>query len=127
MRWQRHDLSGELNLSFEAFRTSFQHKTPCGNWPTARSRHTLEIARSDWPTQWSSRETYAALEQVTAEQGARYVRPRNVLCPNGRCPTLVDGRMLYRDTGHITEFAARWMAARMNLLGEAGQISRPEI
>lgn len=72
-------------------------------------------------------ETYAALEQVAAEQGARYVRPRDVLCPNGRCPTHVDGRMLYRDTGHLTEFAARWMAARLNPLGEAGQISSPEI
>lgn len=66
-------------------------------------------------------DAYAGMKRVTEGQGARYVRPRDVLCRAGRCQTIVDGQMLYRDTGHITEFGSRWILERMNILPEVGR------
>lgn len=64
------------------------------------------------------------LEQITANSGATLIDPWHVLCRSGRCSTVVDGLVAYRDASHISVAQSTRMAI---LFGEelrplAGQI-----
>jgi len=87
--------------------------------PTAASIGDCSFSLDEVPPAYE--EAYTGMKRTAESLGARYVRPREILCPNGRCQTIADGQILYRDTGHITEFGSRWILNRMDILDEVGQ------
>lgn len=39
----------------------------------------------------------------------RFIDPNQVLCPNGRCSPLIDGKLLYLDDNHLNEVGSRYI------------------
>jgi peptidoglycan/LPS O-acetylase OafA/YrhL len=46
---------------------------------------------------------YAGVRRQVAAAGARYVRTRQWLCADGRCPTVVGNVIVFKDTSHLTQ------------------------
>lgn len=82
--------------------------------PTAASIGDCSFALDQVPAAYE--DAYTGMKRITEGLGARYVRPRDVLCRNERCQTIVDGQILYRDTGHLTDFGSRWILDRMEII-----------
>lgn len=70
---------------------------------------------------------YSAIEAFASAQGVDYVRPRDVLCRLGRCQTIIEGQIIYRDTGHITEFGSRWILNRLDFIDQLTVREAPQL
>ena len=72
-------------------------------------------------------DAYSAIEAFASTQGLDYVRPRDVLCRLGRCQTIIEGQIIYRDTGHITEFGSRWILNRLDFIDQLTVREAPQL
>jgi len=52
------------------------------------------------------------LSEVAARTGAKLVLPTELFCKGVACQTRIDGASIYRDQGHITPAASRYLADR---------------
>lgn len=52
------------------------------------------------------------LREVSAQTGAKLLLPSDLFCHRGSCATRIEGKMIYRDRGHITPAASRYFAAQ---------------
>lgn len=57
----------------------------------------------------------AALAQL--EPDMRIFPLKDMICANGRCPTVLDGTLLFRDKGHLSNEGAVLLGKRFDLLG----------
>lgn len=47
---------------------------------------------------------------MAAVEGARLVELTGAICPRGRCPAVIEGKLVYRNTAHLTATFARTLA-----------------
>jgi len=58
----------------------------------------------------------AVIRKVAARRpNVRLIDPKDFLCRDGRCPVILDGLVVYRDEGHISNTAALSMAEQFRL------------
>jgi peptidoglycan/LPS O-acetylase OafA/YrhL len=50
-----------------------------------------------------------ALEQAAAKCGVRVLDPTSLLCADGSCPAVREGRPLYHDDSHLSEYGGRFL------------------
>lgn len=54
-------------------------------------------------------EVLRLLRSVADETGATLLLPSAVMCPGVRCQSLVEGKSLYRDSGHLTPYGSEYV------------------
>lgn len=67
---------------------------------------------------------WAMQDEAVERCGARLLDPLPYLCANGSCPGDQDGRPLYRDDNHITEFGNRRLIPMFRQIFEAEEQAR---
>lgn len=69
---------------------------------------------------------WAMQDEAVERCGARLLDPLPYLCANGSCPGDQDGRPLYRDDNHITEFGNRRLIPMFRQIFEAEEQARDD-
>ena len=68
---------------------------------------------------------FDAFAWLAANHSFTFVPTQDVLCADGWCPVVLDGRIVYRNGDHLSRFGAMLMVDRLRSVLDASHASRP--
>ena len=83
--------------------------------PSCLARHVADIRVCAIPRTVATSGSLGAIERAAAKTtGAGLLDLTDRICRGDPCPVVVDGRIVFRDTRHLTATFARWLAADLD-------------
>jgi peptidoglycan/LPS O-acetylase OafA/YrhL len=61
------------------------------------------------------RQVATVLPAIARQTGSWLLMPADVLCREGTCMSMIGSRLLYRDTGHLTQFGSVYVVSHLRL------------
>jgi peptidoglycan/LPS O-acetylase OafA/YrhL len=60
----------------------------------------------------ASKQPQKLLDLLNQYSNLKVLNPGDVMCQNGHCDPVRDGILLYRDSGHLNDYGARWLGQK---------------